>query len=474
MVLAVFSLFFTTEKAVANAPNLRGHVGTVTGLPLEGANVLWTDKNGQQRSVLTSADGSFFFPSWQNSGNGNGFGCNENPHTFTATKPGYVCDPLGSSFGNGDYEIDIGVILCKPDCNENNWTNWVPECTETNCQDNITQRRSNACGKQETKLCSCTIIYPSITPTITPTLPPGTVSQTITPTPTSSGNSSLTPTPTPTGGSSTPTLTPSPSPTPTGPGWPGVRWFKTSNGDVHSNKDIIVSLPTLIERFATYLVTVNSLSAFAAGSGNDAMPQLASFKKWYWYSPPYGNVRFSELSGFYEYYTHFKPAGKRVSTNFLTQSVVDAQIMSNKAFIVQIDPDTGTLSISEDITLSGSKQLVIYVNGDLRINHNLVFNNDSGIIFVVKGNLQIAPSPDRVDGVYLVDKTINTSEYDSPTPLVVYGSYYVSRNGKIFGQSRKSLNANIPSEHFIFEPKYLILFSQALGRSSFVWKEVAP
>ena len=332
-------------------------------------------------------------------------------------------------------------------CNANDWSGWSPACTPENC-DSATQERINACDTKQTRQCSCTITY-------TPTPPPDS-----------------TPTPTPPGGAS---VTPSTTPTPTPISGNFISWFKTRLGDVHSNKDIIVSIPSLHEYFSTFLVTVNNLSSFAAGSEYDAAPYLASEKKWYSYSP-YGQVSFPELSGFYEYYIHIKPAGSKIANNTLTNSLLISLVGNGvNVTIVEVDPPGNSLAVNEALSLTGNRQLVLYINGDLNINSNIIFNDDSGVIFVVKGNLNISSTPTEIDGMYLVDRTISTG--DTSTPLKIKGALFASLTGKIFGQSRKvniSLPIPLPSEEVIFEPKYLIKFSQILGRSNIVWREVAP
>lgn len=346
----------------------------------------------------------------------------------------------------------------NPCCTVSSWSQWLPVCTAQNCSNGFTQTRTNNCGGTETKQCSCAITY--------------------TPTPPLSS-----PTPTPTVGLGTPTPTSGIPVTPTGPLTPTptpatgafISWFKTKLGNVHSNNDIVVSIPSLLEKFATYLVTANSLSSFAAGTGYDARPDLASEKNWYWYSPPYGVINFPETSGFYEYYRIHKMPSKTVSLNQLSNAAVASLAGDGKNIpVVAVDATGGSLNTTDDITLSGNKQLVLYINGDFNIRNNIKFSGESGIIFVVKGDLNISNSPEETDGIYLVDKTVNTAESDSNVPLTVKGAIYSSREGRIFGNSRKSSNVLVPSELVIYEPKYLIKFSKVLGRSVYMWKEVAP
>lgn len=339
------------------------------------------------------------------------------------------------------------VCNTKSCCNENDWSAWTPVCTSQNCGSNPDQTRVNNCGTRETKKCSCTIVYTPTPPISTP--------------------------------STTPTLstTPSVSATPTSVPITGahISWFKTRFGDVHSNKDILVSMPTLLERFATYLVTTNGLSSFALGSEYDSRPDLASEMNWFWYSPPYGEIVYPEMKGFFEYYRRIKMPSKTIAVNQLNNAFLNSNLGSGINIpIIAVDPVGGALNTSEDLILTGDKQLVMYINGDLNIGHNIYLRDNSGVIFVVKGNLNISNTPLETDGMYFVDQTVNTADSDSSTPLVIKGAVYTSINGRIFGRSRKSQDVLVPSELVIFEPKYLVKFAGVFGKSVYMWKEVAP
>lgn len=388
--------------------------------------------------------------SWGKSGGCGGF-CAQNPGACAQNCGECGVDGGGDGGGGGCIPNDFNNwgADCPtpppppPPCNPNAWGGWAPVCTAQNCQTAI-RERTNECGNKETNPCSCTIVYPTPTPT-----PPG-----------------FTPTPTPS------SLTPTPAP-PVNGYFPG--WFKTENGDVHSNKDIIVSLPTILERFATYLITTANLSSFAAGSASDARPELASAKNWYWYTPPYGAINFAENAGFYAYYTHNKPPNNTLVTDGINNSLINSLIQDNKAVRIQINPTGNAAIVSENITLSANKLLILYINGDLNINANITLPDNSGIVFVVKGNLNIAGQVTQSDGFYLVDGVVNTTDNSgSGSPLVIHGGVFVSQNGRIFGTSRQIHDANIPSEKIIYEPKYLINFAKGLGHIGITWREIAP
>ncbi len=220
---------------------------------------------------------------------------------------------------------------------------------------------------------------------------------------------------------------------------------------------------------------MNNLSSSAAGSANDARPELASTKNWYWYSPPYGAIDFPENSGFYAYYTHNKPPDNKIVSDALNNSAINTFAQNGKSPKIQVDSTVNTVSINENISLSADKILVLYINGDLNVNANITLTDNSGIVFVVKGNLNIAPQVTQADGFYLVDNVVNSTDGSGAgSSLLVHGGIFVSQNGRIFGTSRQIHDANTPSEKIIYEQKYLINFAQSLGHAGITWREVAP
>lgn len=292
------------------------------------------------------------------------------------------------------------------------------------------------------------------TVTVSPTVTPTNLTPTVSVTPTVSGT--ITPSPTPGGGESS-------------------NWFKTELGDVHSNSDIIDPIPE-DDFFASFLVTTNGLSTFGPLGTFNAAPERASKANWFWYSPPYGKVTFSELTGFYNYYSNLKPADS--TQNSLT-SLNNAFFNTHASSVgsinkIKISPPGGSLSTSEDIVVSGNNKLIIYIEGDFNIRHNIFIKDNAGVIFVVSKNLSIGSDVFEADGMYLVDESISTKDHDTNTPLVIKGALFVSQGGKIFSSSRTLEEQTIPAEWITYEPKYLINFASVLGRTSLIWKEVAP
>ncbi len=119
-IIKIISIFFLglaflkpANNAYANAPDIYGTVVTQTYAAISGATVVWTDNRGAQRTTTTDDGGRFSFASWQNSGNGDGFGCGENPHTWRVSTLS-SCSSITQSFSTTGASLEIGSIVCGP------------------------------------------------------------------------------------------------------------------------------------------------------------------------------------------------------------------------------------------------------------------------------------------------------------------------------------------------------------------------
>ncbi len=119
IIKTIFILFLclaflkTTNNAYANAPDIYGTVVTQTYAAISGATVVWADNRGAQRTTTTDDGGRFSFASWQNSGNGSGFGCGESPHIWSVSTLS-SCSSITQSFSNTGASLEIGSIVCGP------------------------------------------------------------------------------------------------------------------------------------------------------------------------------------------------------------------------------------------------------------------------------------------------------------------------------------------------------------------------
>lgn len=240
-------------------------------------------------------------------------------------------------------------------------------------------------------------------------------------------------------------------------------WFKTDEGDDHSNKSIRTDLP-LGQRFAKYLVTSTYMSYF---SGLREAGNLASEKGWYTRGGYNRRIDVLPENRFFDYYSKANPSEVTI-TGDLTQTNL-------AALVSKIAQKNGSLRTATDINLS-SGLFVIYIDGNFNVRNDIRVSGSGVIVFVISGNLNIDSAVSEADGVYLVDGIVNTTDVvGANRQLLVKGGVVASGTGKVFGRSRSlSCNFTGPAENFVFEPKYLISLNSKLGKSFVFWREVEP
>ncbi len=118
---------------------------------------------------------------------------------------------------------------------------------------------------------------------------------------------------------------------------------------------------------------------------------------------------------------------------------------------------------------------IVFVNGNLTINADVVISDLSTLLFVVKGNVNIAKSAKEVNFGALVDGDISTAynvnEGDLTATLVLKGLYLANKFN--FQRTLQGTdNSTTPSEDFAFEPKYLIQLRDLYETSSVKWESI--
>lgn len=160
--------------------------------------------------------------------------------------------------------------------------------------------------------------------------------------------------------------------------------------------------------------------------------------------------------------------------------------------LYRLDIPTGsttTLNQPLDYTSNRNKQHVVFIDGNLLLNHPITIPNsgegvgNTGIMFIIRGNLAIHPSVTNTHGVFLVEgkiftncQTITTSGCNltgsTDTNLTLEGSY-ISLNGG-FDLRRSGTTNNKVTEKFVFRPDLLLFASNQIGKVTYNWQEIEP
>ncbi len=233
-------------------------------------------------------------------------------------------------------------------------------------------------------------------------------------------------------------------------------WLQVSKGDVGSLSDLLF---VGISKSEYLIITSGTVSSFF------------SLKNWLIRPPPAYNLNVNPQITDPDLYGNLRK-------QYNPSSISLNSSMSNLS--------GGSVEHTGDYILSGTANYfsivpaVVFINGSMDINKNINIGTASGIVFVVKNDVNIDEDVENVDGVFIVGGQFTTSgDTSSSCPntsstdehLVIHGAVYVG--GKACFNRNLANNTN-PAETIIYEPKYLWLFREILGTTRNIFKEIAP
>jgi len=143
---------------------------------------------------------------------------------------------------------------------------------------------------------------------------------------------------------------------------------------------------------------------------------------------------------------------------------------------------TRNLRIRLGSTISGpAKPVVVFVDGYFAIDNNITYgNSNSGLVFVVKGDVNIFKDVTRVDAVIISSGTICTAFDGSACPssnittsqLIINGSLISLDLNKPIKFRRLLTDNSLPAEKIINQPKYLVILRNILSDTWQKWSEI--
>lgn len=175
-----------------------------------------------------------------------------------------------------------------------------------------------------------------------------------------------------------------------------------------------------------------------------------------------------------EYEKDIKPTFESFYNRFLPRAVVVTELPSQSGvYLIEssFTIDNGTIPSDLDTADFGA---VVLVDGDLTINRDYEFGSDSGIVFVVFGDVCVDKNVEETHGFFIADGNFNTC-YNGGSNVgawTLYGSIVADSIGfprSLHGESASMQN---PAEKIIFQPKYFDLVNTLLGISDYSWEEV--
>ena len=139
------------------------------------------------------------------------------------------------------------------------------------------------------------------------------------------------------------------------------------------------------------------------------------------------------------------------------------------------------LEVNSSRPVSGSGIGVFFVGGNLFIKTNITFGSPTeGVVFVVKGNVDIDKNVDRIDAVIIAEGII-CSAFDGSTcpssnitaPRLLVNGSLVSLNSSQSIKFRRQLTDNFqPAEKIVHQPKYLVILKDLFSDTLQKWSEI--
>lgn len=233
-------------------------------------------------------------------------------------------------------------------------------------------------------------------------------------------------------------------------------WFETLQGDLYSRGPITNIVPSLTpSKFtSTYLL-------FSGTSSIDA----SSSKSWL-------ISNYNDANGEIDWYVSLSEI---VEINTGIQFEVLPSISNIELLNSQYDTvfrNTSDFALSS-VTCAGKK--VVFVGGDLNVTGNVDVTGDvqNGCLFIVEGDLIVENSVTSISAGFIVNgNVVIKNSYD---PLTVTGFLFssgqikmdttdTSCNGKCGRDLFVTNNLLSPSERFIYDPRYIDIMRDFLGR----------
>ncbi|MCL4365863.1 hypothetical protein M1437_01400 [Patescibacteria group bacterium] len=256
-----------------------------------------------------------------------------------------------------------------------------------------------------------------------------------------------------------PTPTPVPTPTPGSTTTPILCPAQSPNPRVQNG---LISTPNISSNFGNPL-------------GQCIISDQASFV-------PYKIPAFDNLKSTYFDQSKLGTSQKITLPGNQTQSSIN---LSTAEMVYWINKDqftNGDLTISSNITVSNTG--IIFVDGDLNITTNLTnTNNTTGLVFVVKGNVNIDPIVTRIDAVIISSGIIYTAgagcshSHLTPVPnnqqLIINGTLVALDANKDIEFCRQLADNSQPAERIYQQPKYLAILRNIYSDTIQKWSELA-
>jgi|GEM_PF-5268224 len=288
-----------------------------------------------------------------------------------------------------------------------------------------------------------------------------------------------------------------PTPTPTTP-QANNPWFQTAGGDVQimqtpsSIVPLFLSTGIIPKPFFLENKLLNPNSAGIFSTASQTLPSLIGFERisqrpfQMLNSPFEGNgLNNYDFSYFHTILTKKKilNGSYTLSGNTLTPSNPSSpseningsdSIWEIKGDLTVIGPIAGNLGPKVFLAY---KTTINSNDGEIFINSDITSDN-TYLMFVSSGKIEFSKDVEEINGIFIADEIITGTEASgNDKQLILKGGMaiaYKENPDKSFSLDRRINDNTKPSEKFIFDPTYIIKFSNLVGKPYYRWQEIIP
>ncbi len=261
-----------------------------------------------------------------------------------------------------------------------------------------------------------------------------------------------------------------------------TSWWRANKADVTTNGSLISIIPTTCNNNNNCILIKGSNPGVASyGTTYDFKegPTLGTVSNQGWI------VNTTYATKLYDYSYFEKMAPSTTVWNTLPSNAVAGAVLKNTGIK---SPDgyywfkaVGDMNITTSFNINNRKVILYVEGGDLTFSGNVDIDTIGSDFFMAvvgkaadgsKGNINLAPAVDKVEGIFVSDNSFNTGTGN--VALLVKGSV-VSWGGVALQRDLGPINnQTLPSEEFEFKPDLVIRYPQSLTNYDINWKEVVP
>ncbi len=222
------------------------------------------------------------------------------------------------------------------------------------------------------------------------------------------------------------------------------NWFSGRGVDIRSKTEIASGVPVT----ANSALSVDNL---AIGISNNGFVATNSFRN---------------TNGWNDSNQYGSPHNWFVNKAVMDNKKYNYQSIYNDYFIKLGEGVTGVTTISTGDTG------VLFVNGDLNIENDVVVSANKYLMVVASGKINIGVGASRVDGIYVADSGIGATG-DSDNSLVINGVLYTLNNIRLArSYATKSLNNTLPAVIVNYRPDMIFAMPGKLNKVLSGFKEL--